>query len=78
VIISFQSGAPGYARSDLRLYVPSRLSSRICAEVGPMRNAPLHCSISISRQSSSASTRGVKTLVPPMTNVASVAQKVAM
>ena len=38
----------------------------------------MHCSASISRHSSSASTRGVNTLVPPITNVASVAQNVAM
>ena len=38
----------------------------------------MHCSVSMSRHSSSASTRGVNTLVPPCRNVASVEKNVAM
>ena len=42
-----------------------------------MRNAPVHRSDSINRHSSSASTRGVNTLVPASWNVAIVVINVA-
>ena len=51
---------------------PSRLASTIAAIVGGWRNAPVQCSASMMRHSSSASARGTKTLVPPATKVASV------
>ena len=49
----------------------------IWAIVGGMMNAPVQRSSAMSRHSSSASTRGVKTLVPPATNVARVVMNVA-
>ena len=45
--------------------------------VGPRTKAPVHRSDSMSRQSSSGSTRRVKTFVPAATNVASVVMNVA-
>ncbi len=45
--------------------------------VGPITNAPVQRSSAIKRHSSSASTRRVKTLVPPKWNVASVVMNVA-
>ena len=50
----------------------------IWSMVGGMMNAPLHRSVEITRHSSSASTRGVNTLTPPNTYVASVVMSVAM
>ncbi len=78
VIISFHSGFPRNARRLFRSYRWSLLASRICLIVGPTTNAPVHCSVSMSRQSSSASMRRVNTFVPAATNVASVVMKVAM
>ena len=45
--------------------------------VGGMRNAPVQRSVAMIRHSSSASTRGVNTFVPPISSVASVVMNVA-
>ena len=65
VIMAFHSGLPPNDRRLVRSNRPSALISRICSMVGGMMNAPVQRSASMTRHSSSASTRGVKTLVPP-------------